>query len=119
MGEDREILSSVVVRKSIVSVGVDASTYRFIAFKDLLEIEGGTTVNEPGVVALEQAVGKATRELIIDGVRHGIWSFADPATRPRSGRTGPPSRETWPGSTRTGRAWRARSSRLATTLSAP
>ena len=74
-----EILSSVVVRKSIVSVGVDASTYRFIAFKDLLEIEGGVTVNEPGVVALEQAVGKATRDLIIDGARQGVWAFADPA----------------------------------------
>src|SRR3546814_4301832 len=33
-----EVLSTISVRKSIASIGLDANTFRYVAFKDLLEL---------------------------------------------------------------------------------
>jgi len=73
-----EVLTSVVVRKTIASVGIEGGAFRYVGFQELLEAEAGVTMNEPGLVALEQAVQKAVHALVVAGVSEGVWSFANP-----------------------------------------
>src|SRR3546814_16305555 len=49
-----EVLSTISVRKSIASIGLDANTFRYVAFKDLLELEAGVAYNEPDQLAPKQ-----------------------------------------------------------------
>lgn len=72
-----EVLASVVVRKTVVSVGVQGGAFRYVSYKDLLETEAGFTTNEPVEFALEQAIGKAVHDLVLEGARQNVWSFAD------------------------------------------
>jgi len=46
-----EVLSSVSMRKSIASIAVGASAFRYVAFRELLELEAGVTYNEPDQLA--------------------------------------------------------------------
>jgi curli production assembly/transport component CsgG len=71
-----EVLSSVVVQKSIISAGVSASAFKYIDFDRVLELEGGVTTNEPGLIALTKAIEKAVYTLIMEGVSTGLWQFA-------------------------------------------
>lgn len=71
-----EVLLTVSARKSIASVGLDASAFRFVAFKDLLEVEAGVTYNEPDVLALQQAVEAAIYGLVIEGAAANLWCLA-------------------------------------------
>ena len=68
-----EVLASVSVRKSIASVGISADAFRYIAFKDLFEAEGGVTFNEPDQLALEQAIEKAVYALVAEGAMQDLW----------------------------------------------
>ncbi|KQN30300.1 curlin [Sphingomonas sp. Leaf34] len=70
-----EVLSTISVRKSIASVGINANAFRFVAFKDLLELETGITYNEPDVLALQQAIEAAVYGLIVEGSVEGLWCF--------------------------------------------
>jgi len=72
-----EIVKSVMTRKTVVSYGVRGSVFKFVAFQKLLEGEAGYTVNEPGQIALAQAIEHAVRALIIEGADEGLWQFAD------------------------------------------
>ena len=72
-----EVLASVVVRKTVASVGVDVGAFRYVSYKTLLESEAGITTNEPEEFALEQAIGKAVHDLVLEGARRGVWSFND------------------------------------------
>jgi len=72
-----EVLSSVVVRKMVLSTGLQSGAFRYISYKNLLEAEAGVTTNEPRTIALEQAVQKATHDLILDASVQGVWSMAD------------------------------------------
>ena len=53
------------------------SVFKFVAFQELLEGETGYTVNEPGQIALAQAIEHAVRSLIIEGALEGLWRFED------------------------------------------
>jgi curli production assembly/transport component CsgG len=68
-----EVLTSVSVRKSIAAVAIGANAFRFVDFKELLELETGITYNEPDQIALTQAIEKATLALIMEGALNGIW----------------------------------------------
>ncbi|MGI9449754.1 MAG: CsgG/HfaB family protein [Geminicoccaceae bacterium] len=72
-----EILKSVMTRKTVVSYGVRGSIFKFVAFQKLLEGETGYTVNEPGQIALAQAIEHAVRSLIIEGALENLWQFED------------------------------------------
>lgn len=72
-----EVLASVVVRKTVVSAGLSGGAFRYVSYKNLLEAETGVTVNEPRTIALEQAVQKASYDLVLEGVRLNVWSFGD------------------------------------------
>ncbi|MEZ5584459.1 MAG: CsgG/HfaB family protein [Candidatus Competibacteraceae bacterium] len=70
-----EILKSVMARKTIASFGVSASVFKFVSFKELLEVEAGYTSNEPGQEAIKQAIEKAVYALIAEGAQSGLWAF--------------------------------------------
>ena len=72
-----EILKSVMTRKTVASYGVRGSVFKFVAFQKLLEAETGYTVNEPGQIALAQAIEHAVRALIIEGALENLWQFKD------------------------------------------
>jgi hypothetical protein len=49
-------------------------------FKDgtqAFELESGLTVNEPGTLAVKAAIEAAVVELIKEGEKKGIWSYAE------------------------------------------
>lgn len=70
-----EVLTSVNVRKSIASVALGANAFRYVGFKDLLELEAGVTFNEPDQLAVQQAVEKAVYALIAEGALQDLWCF--------------------------------------------
>lgn len=72
-----EVLSSVTTEKTIASVGVAANAFRFVTFDNLLELDTGVTSNEPGLLALRQAVEKSVYALIMEGSEIGLWDFKD------------------------------------------
>ena len=72
-----EVLKSVMTRKTVVSYGARGSVFKFVSFQKLLEGEAGYTVNEPGQIALAQAIEHAVRSLIIEGALEGLWEFED------------------------------------------
>lgn len=74
-----EVLTTVTASKTIASRSINASTFRYVAFKELLEAEIGITTNEPDQVALRQAIEKAVYGLVIEGVELKLWNFKDPA----------------------------------------
>ncbi|MDX2309262.1 MAG: CsgG/HfaB family protein, partial [Hyphomicrobium sp.] len=74
-----EVLTTVVARKSVASVAISASAFRFVAFRELLEAETGITTNEPDQIALQQAIEKAVHSLVLEGAQLGYWRFEDQA----------------------------------------
>lgn len=72
-----EILTTVVARKTVASVAVNANAFRFVSYRELLEAETGLTTNEPDQVALQQAIERAVHSLVIEGAQLGFWQFAD------------------------------------------
>ncbi|WP_431471874.1 outer membrane beta-barrel protein [Nonlabens sp. SCSIO 43208] len=71
-----EILKTVYVSKTIFSQAVDASLFRYVSFQRLLEAETGFTRNEPGQLAIKEAIEKAVESLIIEGITVNLWSPA-------------------------------------------
>jgi len=69
-----KILKTVYVSKTILSQAVDASLFRYVNFKRLLEVETGFTKNEPVHLAVTEAIEKAVESLIIEGIDAKLWS---------------------------------------------
>jgi len=72
------IIKSVTTSKTIFSLGLDANVFKFVAFKELLEVEAGYTSNEPPQMAVLEAIEKAVYSMIMEGAAEGLWSFQDP-----------------------------------------
>ncbi|WP_400190314.1 CsgG/HfaB family protein [Hymenobacter sp. B81] len=76
-----EILKTVYTSKTILSQQVDASLFRFVSFKRLLETETGFTYNEPTEMAVKEAIEKSVRALVIEGMVEGLWNPRHAADR--------------------------------------
>lgn len=74
-----EVLSNVTTQQRIASVGIAANAFRYVAFKELLEVDAGITANQPTQLAVQQAIEKAVYALIVEGAMSGTWSFGDDA----------------------------------------
>ncbi len=69
-----EILKTIYVSKTILSQSLDASLFKYVNFQRLLEVETGFTRNEPVQLAVKEAIEKAVRGLIIEGIDAKLWS---------------------------------------------
>lgn len=77
-----EVLKSVSASKTIYSVALRAGAFRYIDFQELLEVEVGTTTNEPVLLAVRQAIEKAVHALVAEGLLDDYWTLGDPAREP-------------------------------------
>lgn len=68
-----KILKTVYVSKTILSQALDANFFRYVKFRRLLEAETGFTKNEPGQLAVSEAIEKAVEALILEGVEDNLW----------------------------------------------
>ncbi|WP_454046640.1 CsgG/HfaB family protein [Chryseobacterium sp. Marseille-Q8038] len=71
-----EILKTVYTSKTILSTSVNGSFFRYIDTERLLEAEVGLTQNEPVQLAVTEAIEKAVKALIVEGIRDKIWGKA-------------------------------------------
>ncbi|WKN43198.1 CsgG/HfaB family protein [Tunicatimonas pelagia] len=69
------ILKTVYTSKTVLSQKVDVGLFRFVSFQRLLETETGFTYNEPGELAVREAIEKAVEGLVIEGVLDGLWNL--------------------------------------------
>jgi len=69
-----EVLKTVNVSKTILSQAVDVGIFRYVNFQKLLEVETGFTKNEPTQLAVQAAIEKAVKILIIEGIQDNLWS---------------------------------------------
>lgn len=70
-----QILQSVSTTKTIYSYEIHPSVYKFVNFKDLLEIEAGVTSNEPAQISVKEAIDSALVHLIVQGLEDGNWEL--------------------------------------------
>lgn len=70
-----QVVNSVSVTKTIFSQAVNASVYKFVSYKTLLQVESGYTNNEPGQLAVKEAIESAVIHLTVQGVRDGVWAL--------------------------------------------
>jgi len=74
-----KIFKTVYTSKTILSQQVDASLFRFVDFKRLLETETGFTYNEPSEMAVKDAIEKSVQALIYEGFADRLWAPLDSA----------------------------------------
>jgi len=74
-----KILKTIYTSKTLLSQTIDASLFRYVTFKRLLEAETGITTTEPGQLVVTEAIEKAVYGLIIEGAKDGLWAAADTA----------------------------------------
>ncbi len=72
-----QVLLSVVATKKILSYGLDGNVFRYVSYNQLLQAEVGFTRNEPGSLAVEQAIQQAVLQFIVEGSARGLWAFQD------------------------------------------
>lgn len=76
-----EVLASVTVTKSIISVGNSLTVFKFFdQGTKAFESEIGFSVNEPVNYAVRTAIEQGVVEIIKEGERKGYWSFKREAT---------------------------------------
>lgn len=71
-----EILKTVYTSKNILSTGVSGNIFKYIDTEKLLESEVGFTQNEPVQLAVTEAIEKAVKVLILEGIQDHIWGDA-------------------------------------------
>lgn len=72
-----QILLSVTTSKTIYSHELTAGAFRYVDYKELLEIEMGYTNNEPVNIAVMSAIDAAVIHLVIAGIQRGMWQPAN------------------------------------------
>lgn len=72
------VLQTVSTTKTIFSYEVRPSVFKFVNFKDLLEIEGGLTQNEPAQLCVKEAIEAAVVHLTVQGLKDNNWSLKNP-----------------------------------------
>lgn len=73
-----QVLLSVTTTKTISSHEIGFGAFRFVDYKELLEVEMGYSQNEPVNIAVMSAIDAAVIHLIVKGMKRGMWSPGDP-----------------------------------------
>jgi len=71
-------LQSVSTTKTIYSYEVQPSVFKFVDFKELLEIEFGVTRNEPAQLCVKEAIDAAVMHLTVQGLKDKTWALKNP-----------------------------------------
>jgi len=69
------VMESVTTTKTVYSAQLDTGEYRYVNYQSLLEVELGTSLNEPGQIALQEAIEAAVVNLIVEGVADKKWQL--------------------------------------------
>ncbi|MCQ3828544.1 CsgG/HfaB family protein [Microbulbifer elongatus] len=72
------VLHTVLTSKTVYSKAISADVFRYVKYKRLLEIEAGTTTNEPAQLAMLSAMESAVIHLIGKGIIANSWSLQNP-----------------------------------------
>src|SRR5690606_38892590 len=72
------VLQSVSTTKTIFSYEIRPSVFKFVNFKDLLEIEAGVTQNEPSQLCVKEAIEAAVVHLTVQGMKDSNWALKNP-----------------------------------------
>lgn len=67
------VLKTVQTSKTVLSQMLSLGLFRFVRLNRLLEAEAGIAANEPVEMAVQEAIEKAVHDIIIEGVKLGIW----------------------------------------------
>ena len=73
-----QIVNSVSVTKTLFSHEVSANVFQYVAYKTLLQLEGGFSSNEPSQLAVKEALETAVIHLTIQGIRDKQWNLRNP-----------------------------------------
>ncbi len=73
------ILISTSTTKSVYSYKLSADVFRFVSFRNLLEVEVGYTRNEPAQLCVQAAIEAALVHLIVQGIADNHWVLRNPA----------------------------------------
>ena len=73
-----QVLLSVTTSKTISSHEIGFGAFRFVDYKELLEVEMGYSHNEPVNIAVMSAIDAAVIHLIVKGMKRGMWSPGNP-----------------------------------------
>lgn len=71
------VLKTVQTSKTILSQMLSLGIFRFVRLNRLLEAETGIAANEPVEMAVQEAIEKAVYDIIVEGVKMGIWKPKD------------------------------------------
>ena len=58
-------------------MSIDGNVFQYVQLDKLLQGETGYTQNEPKQIAVQGAIEKAVKSLIMEGVQLHLWSFKD------------------------------------------
>lgn len=72
-----QILQTVSTTKTIFSYEIRPSVFKFVNYKDLLELEGGITRNEAAQLCVKEAIEAAVLHLTVRGLKDRNWSLED------------------------------------------
>lgn len=70
-----QILHSISTTKTIYSYEVHPSVFKFVNFKDLVEVEAGMARNEPTQLCVKDAIESAVIHLVTQGLLDKSWSL--------------------------------------------
>jgi curli production assembly/transport component CsgG len=73
------VLASVTTTKTVYSVLLQASTFKFVTADAILQAEAGYTRNAPTTLAVREGIQLAVYALIFEGVKDNLWQFKDKA----------------------------------------
>lgn len=68
-----EILLSRQVSRRIYAVSLQGTVFRYVSADSLLEVDAGITANEPGQLAMQEAIEFGLLKLITDGQARKLW----------------------------------------------
>ncbi|WP_108047264.1 CsgG/HfaB family protein [Bosea sp. 124] len=71
------VVASVTTTKTIYSVLVQGSAFKFAKVDHILQAEAGFTKNSPATLAVREGIQLAVYSLIFEGVKAKLWDFAD------------------------------------------
>lgn len=74
-----EVLLTTAVSKTVYSTAHNVGVLKFVdQGTRSLELESGTSLNEPTTYAVRVAIEQGVYELIMDGEKKGLWKFKQP-----------------------------------------